>query len=152
MGQRRRRLTAFIALLFLSGCTVYGEHPVKTFDEATGGEGLERAFWHDIEKQDWKDFEQHIAGNFMYVTPGGHWDRDAALAQFHQLQLQDYSLGELSTEMNRDTFIVTYAVTLRGTFKGQALPTTPQRCMTVWQQQKRGWVVIAHSTPIFEGR
>jgi ketosteroid isomerase-like protein len=132
----------------LPGCTVYGEHPVKSFNEATGGEGLERSFWRDLQKQDWKDLEQHLASNFVYVTPGGRWERAAALEQFRQLQLQEYSLGDMTTEMNGDTFVVTYTITLRGTFKGQALPTQPQRCMTVWQQQKRNWVVIAQSSPI----
>ncbi|HMK22738.1 MAG TPA: nuclear transport factor 2 family protein [Terriglobales bacterium] len=148
MGQRFSHLAIIFALMMLPACTVYGEHPVKSFNDATGGEGLERSFWHDIQRQDWKDLEQHLAGNFVYVTPGGRWDREAALEQFRQLQLQEYSIGELSTEMNRDAFVVTYTITLHGTFKGQALPAQPLRCMTVWQQQKRGWVVIAQSSPI----
>jgi hypothetical protein len=61
------------------------------------------------------------------------------------MQIQEYSIGELSTEMNRDAFVVTYAVTLRGTRHGQAFPDQPQRSMSVWQQQKGGWVMIAHT-------
>jgi hypothetical protein len=34
---------------------------------------------------------------------------------------------------------------LRGKRNGEALPEAPQRMMTVWQQQKKGWVEIAHS-------
>ncbi|GEM_PF-1966390 len=141
-----------LALLALAACTLYGEHPVKSFSEATGGEGLEQSFWRDIQKQNWKDLEQHLAANFVYVTPAGRWDRAAALEQLHQLQLRQYSLGDLSTEMNRDTFVVTYTLTLVGTFKGQPLPSQPQRCLTVWQQQKGGWMVIAQDSPISEGR
>jgi hypothetical protein len=148
MGQRFQGFLIFLALAITSGCTVYREHPVTTFNEATGGEGLERSFWLAIEKQNWKELEQHLASNFVYVTRGGRWEREAALEQFRQLQLQEYSIGDMSTEMNRDTFVVTYTITLRGTFKGQALPLQPLRCMTVWQQQKRNWVVIAQSSPI----
>jgi hypothetical protein len=143
----------FLGLVFFSGCTVYGEHPVRTFSDATGGEGLERAFWQDIQKQNWKDFEQHIAANFVSMTPGGRRDRDTALEQFRQLRIQEYSLGDLSTEMNRDTFVITYSVTLRGTFRGQPLPTEPLHCMTIWQQHKSGWMVIAQSLPLLlEGK
>jgi len=143
-----KALLILVGLVLLSGCTVYGEHPVKTFSEATGGESLERAFWQDIQKQNWKDFDQHIAANFVYLTPGGRRDRDAALEQFRQLKIQEYSLGDLSTEMNRDTFVITYSVTLRGTFRGQPLPAQPVPCMTVWQQHKSGWMVIAQSSPL----
>jgi hypothetical protein len=44
---------------------------------------------------------------------------------------------------------VTYSITLNGASNGtggsQPLPSAPQHMMTVWQQQKSGWVVIAHS-------
>jgi hypothetical protein len=148
MRLRAWPIAIVFALMILPGCTFYGEHPAKSFKEATGGEGLERSFWRDIQKQDWKDLEQHLASNFVYVTPGGRWEREAALEQFRQLELKEYSIGDMTTEMNRDTFVVTYTITLRGTFKGQALPAQPLRCMTVWQQQKRSWVVIAQSSPI----
>jgi len=41
--------------------------------------------------------------------------------------------------------VVTYSITLRGTFAGQALPSSPVLMMTVWQKQKAGWMAIAHS-------
>jgi hypothetical protein len=135
----------WISLLLLSACTVYSEHPVKTFSDATGGEGLERAFWQDVQKQDWKDVERHLAGNFVYATPGKTLERAEALENFQQMQIQEYSIGDLSTEMNRDAFVVTYTVTLRGTNHGRAFPDQPKRRMSVWQQQKGGWVMIAHT-------
>jgi hypothetical protein len=133
------------ALLVLSSCTFYADRPVKAFGDATGGEGLERSLWLDIQKQDWKDLDQHIGSNFVYVTPTGRWERAGALEQIQQLRIQEHSLGDLTSEMNRDTFVVTYTITLRGTDRGQVLPDRPQRRITVWQQEKRGWVAIAHS-------
>jgi len=81
----------------------------------------------------------------MGMTPGGTLDRAAALDQYRQWKLKDYSLGDVKTEMNGSTFVVTYTITLTGTGGEQALPPTPQHMMTVWQQQKAGWVEIAHS-------
>ncbi|MGA7648983.1 MAG: hypothetical protein WBW01_20915, partial [Terriglobales bacterium] len=64
-------------------------------------------------------------------------------------QLKDYALGDLKTELNGSTIVVTYTITLNGNSNGSAgsqpLPSAPQHMMTVWQQQKKGWVVIAHS-------
>ena len=143
----RRPITGTLLafLLLLTGCTVYAERSVKAFTNATGGEGLERAFWTDIQKQDWKDLQAHLAANFVYVTPAVRLDRTEAVQELQQLQVQDYSLGDLVTEMNRDAFVVSYTITLRATTKGQALSAQPQRRVTVWQQQKSGWVAIAHS-------
>ena len=134
------------ALMNLSGCTFYADHPVKAFSQATGGEGFERALWKEIQAQDWKDVNAHFASSFVYITPTGRWERSGALEQIQKLRIQDYAISDLSTEMNRDTFVVTYTITLHGT-GGQSgtLPGAPERRMTVWQQHKSGWMAIAHS-------
>ena len=133
------------ALMIFSGCTVYPEHPIKAFTQATGGEGFERAFWKEVQAQDWKDVGSHLSSNFMYVTPRGRWERSAALKHIQTLRIQDYAISDLSTEMNRDTFVVSYTIVLRGTSAAGPLPSAPERRMTVWQQQKKGWMAIAHS-------
>jgi hypothetical protein len=136
-------------LTFASACTFYREHPARAFSEATGGEGLERVFWKEVQAANWVEVERALASNYVGVTPAGELDRSATLEQYRGWQLKDYTLGDLKTEMNGTTFVVTYTITLNGTINGvgasQPLPSAPQRMMTVWQQQKAGWVVIAHS-------
>jgi hypothetical protein len=129
-------------LMILSACTVYGEHPVLTVADATGGEGFEQGFWREIKSQNWRAMEQHIAGNFVYVTPAGRLERTAAIAELEKMRVSDYSLGDVTTEMNGDTFVVTYTITLHG---GSGVSNQPQRRMSVWQKQKAGWLLIAHS-------
>ena len=131
--------------LILSGCTVYGEHPVMTIADATGGAGFEHGLWRDIQQQNWKDLEHHIAGNFVYVTPAGRLEREAALAEIEKMRVTDFSMGDVTTEMNNDAFVVTYTITLRGSDGSNAFSNQPQRRMTVWQKQKASWVAIAHS-------
>jgi hypothetical protein len=143
-----------IVLTFAPTCTFYGQHPARSLSEATGGEGLERVFWKNVQAANWVEVERALASNYAGVTPSGSLDRSATLEQYRQWQLKDYTLGDLKTEMNGTTFVVTYTITLNGTFIGaagngtagsQPLPSAPQHMMTVWQQQKAGWVVIAHS-------
>jgi hypothetical protein len=129
----------------LLGCTLYPERQPKAFTDATGGEGVERSFWQAIEKKQWKAIDAHLAPNFVYVTPAGRVDRAAALSEIQQLRLDEYSLGDLTTEMNGQTFVVSYSVTLRGTAGGQPLPNKPQRRVSVWQKQKASWVLISHT-------
>jgi hypothetical protein len=141
-------------MMLVSACTFYGEHPARTLSEATGGEGLERVFWKNVQAANWVEVERALASNYAGVTPSGTLDRSATIEQYRGWQLKDYALGDLNTEMNGTTFVVTYTITLNGSLNGaggngaagsQPLPSSPQHMMTVWQQQKKGWVIIAHS-------
>jgi hypothetical protein len=143
------KLALLFAMMFAPGCTFYSEHPARTMSETTGGEGMERIFWKNVQAANWVEVERALASNYAGVTPGGALDRSATLEQYRGWQLRDYTLGDLKTEMNGTTIVVTYSITLNGTANGtggsQPLPSAPQHMMTVWQQQKAGWVVIAHS-------
>jgi hypothetical protein len=138
-----------LSLTVTSACTVYGERPARALAEATGGEGLERVFWKEVQAANWVQVDRSLASNYSGVTPAGTLDRAAALEQYRQLQLREYTIGDLKTELNGTTIVVTYSITLNGTMKGstgsQPLAPSPQHMMTVWQQQKSGWIQIAHS-------
>jgi hypothetical protein len=134
-----------LALTFTPACTFYGEHPARAMSEATGGEGMERVFWKNLQAANWVEVERVLASNYAGIAPNGPLDRAATLEQYRSWQLKDYAIGDLKTEMNGATFVVTYTITLNGTAGSQPLPSAPQHMMTVWQQQKAGWVVIAHS-------
>jgi len=138
-------LMLIFALTLAPACTMYGEHPARTLSEATGGEGRERVFWKQIQAANWVEVERALASNYSGITPGGTLDRAATLEQYRQWQLKDYAIGDLKTELNGSTIVVTYTITLNGSAGSQPLPSSPQHMMTVWQQQKAGWVAIAHS-------
>ena len=142
------RLAAIVlsATMLLAGCTLWHDHEVSNFNDATGGEGLERSFWKEVKAKRWNEIERHLSSNYVSFTPQeGRFDRAAALDHLKQLQLDEFSLGDLQTELNTDTLVVTYAITMRGRFADQPLPADPVRMMTVWQKQKAGWMEIAHS-------
>jgi len=134
-----------ISMMMVSACTFYRDRPARAFSEATGGEDLERVFWKQVKAGNWTEIERALASNYVGTAPGGTLDRDATIAQYRQWQLRDYSLGDLKTEWNGPTIVVTYTITLNGTAASQPLSSVPQHMLTVWQQQKAGWVAIAHS-------
>jgi len=132
-------------LLLEAGCTMFKEKPASSFAEATGGEGLERVFWKNVAAANWTEIDRAIAGNYAGVSAIGTLDKAAALEQYRRWQLKDFSIGDLKTEMNGNTIVVTYTITLNGSAGSQPLPSGPQRMMSVWQEQKSGWIEIAHS-------
>jgi len=134
-----------VALLALAACTIYGEHAARTYDEATGGESLERLFWKHVAAGEWTQVGRALASNYTAIWPSGTLDREGALDQYRKWNVKDYSLGDLKTELNGNTIVVTYTVTLNGTAGSQQVPAGPRRMMTVWQQQKSGWVIIAQN-------
>ena len=140
-----------LLLCLTSACTFYAEKPARSMEEATGGEGLERVFWKNVQTANSVGLERALASNYAGVTPAGTLDRSATIEQYKTWQLKDYSIGDLQIELNGPTLVVTYTITLNGMVTGhsgasQPLPTTPQHMMTVWQQQKKGWIAIAHSS------
>lgn len=147
MRNRFAILALLAAILLMPACTLWREHPGSSkWTDATGGEGLERSFWKEVKDKKWSELEHHLAGNYVAVSAQGiRLDKAGALAQIQKLQLDDYTLGDVQTELNSDTFVVTYTLAMRGTFDGQPLLTEPLRMMTVWQKQSAGWMAIAHS-------
>jgi len=133
------------AILLFAGCTLWGEHPVRHWTDATGGEGLERNFWNEVKAKNWLELERHLAGNYVYSGPEGRLGRAAALDRLKQFRLDEYSIGDIETELNTETVVVTYTLTLRGTRDGRPLRGQPVRLLAVWQHQKTGWMAIAHS-------
>jgi hypothetical protein len=146
MRPRLAALPLVLSLMLATACTVAKERPARAFSEATGGEALERIFWKQVQAGNWTEIDRILASNYLGTAPGTLLDHDATLAQYRQWKLADYAIGDLKTEMNGPTFTVTYSITLNGTADGQPLPSGPQHMMTVWQQHKSGWIVIAHST------
>jgi hypothetical protein len=142
---RSVRLTVIAVCALLVGCTMWREHPVSKWADATGGEGLERSFWNEVKAKNWRELERHIAANYVCLTPERRLDRNAALEHIRQLELNDYSLGDFQSELQGNVLVVTYTITMRGSESGRALPTSPIRRMTVWQQQKLGWTAIAQT-------
>jgi hypothetical protein len=130
----------------LQACTVWGDHPVRNWTDVTGGESLERNFWMEVKAKNWTELEKHVAGNFISASADGTKDKATALEHLKQLQVDEYSVGDFQVELNGQSLVVTYSLTLTGTSAGTPLSSEPRRMMSVWQQQKSGWVIIAHST------
>jgi hypothetical protein len=142
---RRSSLVVAVLAFALATTSCWEEKQPATWQTATGPEAYEKLFWDAVKAKDYAQVERRLAATFVAVDAEGTHDRAETMALFRQLDLQDFSLGELKATPNGNDMVVTYTIAMRGTYKGQALPNTPFRMMTVWQQVKGGWIAVAHS-------
>ena len=136
---------ALILCLTLFTTSCWEEKQPATWKTATGPEAYEKLFWDEVKAKNWQQIQGRLAATFVAVDAEGTHDRAETMQMFQQLDLQDYSLGELKATPNGSDMMVTYTMVMRGTYKGQPLPNSPFRMLTVWQQVKGGWIAVAHS-------
>ena len=133
------------SLLLMSGCTVYPEKKVSILQNATGLEQYERLKWESLKAKQWADLEAHFASNFVFLGADGAKNKQQAMEALRASEITDYTLGDLEVTAQGNTAIVTYTLTVKGTMHGKPMSEAPTRVMSVWQQQKSGWVQIAES-------
>jgi hypothetical protein len=133
-----------VLLCLVTACTMNGK-PKSGFAGATGGEQLERQFWTDIQKKDWKDLQPRLAPMFASSSLTGNRDRQASIDYWQQWNLQSVSVANVQVQSAGSDFIVTATITVTGALGSKPAPTEPVYSMTVWQQVSKGFVVVAHS-------
>ncbi len=153
MAKSRMLLLGALAavLAACSACTMWKDKPASSWSSATGAEQFERLMWRDVKDRRWAEVEGHLAPTFVWLDSGGTRDRTATVDYLKSLLLTDYTLGDFNTTTNGADLVVTYTAQVRGTYKGQPLPSEPIRMMTVWQQVTKSWVAIAHSETLASG-
>jgi hypothetical protein len=131
----------------LAGC--WSEPGKFNWKNAPGAEQYEKLMWQAIREKQWQDVQGHLAPAFVGVASDGrNFDGSGWLGYWKGVQLSDFSLGELAVTPNGADMVVTYSLNLNG----GAAPPGPLRVVSVWQQVKRGWVLISQTeTPVKSG-
>lgn len=144
-----KRLLAFtlaLVLLSSSGCTMWGEKKHSTWNSATSGEQVENLFWKEVQAKRWSEVEAHVAPGFVGTSPSRTVDRAGMMEHLRQVEITAFQIGEVKTQSAGADLIVTYEMTVNGTVGGKPFPATPLRMMSVWQELKNGWAMVAHTT------
>ena len=142
----KRSFTSVLFLsLMLTGCF---RGPAKgSWAGATGAEDFERLMWKSIHDQQWNEVENHLAPMFVGVDARGkQYDRAGWLEHWKSMPARDYSLGEIAVQPNGNDMVVSYELRLSGGQPAQPGPDNAVRVVSVWQQVKKGWVMIAQTT------
>lgn len=145
-----RRLPTLVLVLAivlpLTAC--WEDKQPATWKSATGPEALEKLVWDEVKAKNWVEIERHIGVNYVAIGPPGVLDREQLMAHLKQFDIDEYSLGNVETKPNGADMMVTYDFTAHGTLGGQPLPPVPFHMLTIWQQVKGGWIMVAHATVV----
>jgi hypothetical protein len=136
----KRAAVVVVVAVMLSSCTMWNK-PASGWSGATGGEKIEQYFWDDVKKKDFRNIELHLSSSVVVTGPAGAMDRAAFLQQLHSVT--SASLGECGSHVNGEDLMITCIVQRDGNPAGRF------STLSVWQQYKKGWVMVAHSeTPV----
>ena len=130
--------------LLLSGC--WKDSSKFNWANAPGAEQYERLVWQAIREKEWNEVEHHLAPTFVAVgADGKQFDGPGWLGYCKGLQVKDFAIGDLAVAPNGPDMVVTYDLRLNGA----TLAASELRVVSVWQQVKKGWILISHTeTPV----
>ena len=129
---KRAAVVLGVAVLFTS-CTMYSK-PKSGWAGATGGETIEQLFWNDVKSKDFRAVDGHLSTTFVGNGPAGTYDKAAFLEQLKSSPA--VTLSDCASKLNGDSLMITCNVQ-RATGRFSSL--------SVWQQYKNGWLMVAHS-------
>lgn len=133
------------AFLF-TACTKWGEKKNPNWHQATSGERLVNLFWQDVKNKNLKQLGTHVAPEFVGTNEIATLDKTALLDHVSHLNIDSFQIGEVETRPAGGDMMVSYVITLR-TKSPDGSPTEMRlRMLSVWQELKHGWVVIAMSS------
>jgi hypothetical protein len=123
-------LASFASALFAQ--SIWKEPKNPNWKSATGAEQYERLMWQAVQTKDWLAVESHLASNFVFLDSAGTKDKAQRLADLKQMSATDQAIKDVNVTASGIDAIVTYTL-------------GPDRYMSLWQQQKSGWVMVAMS-------
>lgn len=143
---------SFVVMLLLTGCTIGKEPKHPNWKSATGAEQYERLMWQSIRDKDWKEVEYHLAPTFVGVDPSGRaFDRATWLERWKGNEIKGFSLAEVTVQPAGTNMIVSYLLRLESGPGRPAAEPELARVVSVWQQVKGGWTLVASTaTPVVD--
>ena len=105
---------------------------------------LEKEGWEAIKKKDWNGLGALMTADFVMVDENGIVSgRPEVLKVLADLTLTDYLMEDTKGVMlDKDAALLTYKVTQKGSFKGQAIPSKPYYASSVYVKRGGKWLNV----------
>jgi hypothetical protein len=105
----------------------------------------EKAIWDTIKNKDYDAFGNMLADDQVEVTGEGVLDKAASIAAVKDFEPVELAFSDWKfSSIDKDAFIVTYTVSVKGKFKGKDFPTESSRCSSAWVNHGGKWLATYH--------
>jgi hypothetical protein len=103
----------------------------------------EKAAWDAFRKKDADVFGKMLAPDYLQVTDAGPMDKSTSIAGMKDFEITDVTFADWKMlPVDKDAVIITYTATVKGAFKGQAVPPGPYREASAYVNRNGEWVAI----------
>src|SRR6185436_2032788 len=105
----------------------------------------EKAVWETIKNKQFDTFRQYYTDDFRSVSEDGVHDIKQEMEGVRNVDLKSYALTDLKVLMpNKDTAILTFKVTVQGSYQGQDI-SGAYYASAVWVNQRGKWLAVFYT-------
>jgi len=115
------------------------------FADISQGEVLEKQMWDDMKHRNFSAVENHIAQGFQSIHTDGARNREDEIQLIKNLNLGSYRISDIKVTEAKDSFIVTYMISVSETIDDIRLSAQPTPRMSVWGKIEDKWQWISHA-------
>ena len=133
-------LAASLAVLSLSGCTVFGVKNPPTLKSTTSAEQYEHLYWAAVKAKQWPRIPGFLAANVAYSAGGKVMAKEQVVPYLQSLNFADFTMTGLTVKPNGPDMTVAYTLQLGGGGSMQTLSV-----ISIWQQVAQSYVLTFHS-------
>jgi hypothetical protein len=110
----------------------------------------EKAAWDTLKTKNYDAFGNMLASEYIEVTDQGVFDKAGIVADVKDFNVTDVTYSDWKMiPVDDDAVILTYQLTLKGTFKGAEVPPGPYRAAAAWVNRDGKWLAFYfQQTPI----
>lgn len=103
----------------------------------------EKLTWDLVKKKDVNALGKMFAADFIEILDNGVNDQAAALNNLKDFDVTDVTFADWKmVPIDKDAAILVYNLTIKGSYKGQAVPPGPYRAAAGWVMRDGQWLAI----------
>jgi hypothetical protein len=101
----------------------------------------EKAAWDAYKRKDADAFKKAVTAEYIEVHDNGVKDTAAILVDMKDTDMTDVTFADWKmTKIDKDLVIITYSATVKGTYKGEAVPPGPYRDAAAYVNRNGEWL------------
>lgn len=105
----------------------------------------EKASWEAIKEKNYTAFADMLADDQVEVLSEGVRGKAESIAGVKEWEPSEVNFSEWKfLPIDKDGFIVTYTVAVKGKYKGEDFPLQSYRCSSAWVRRSNKWLAVFH--------